>query len=483
MYSFDLDKESHIPLYMQVYENIKDIIEKDLPKDDKLPSIRKLAKDLGVNNVTIVTAYKLLEQNGYVYSLKGSGTYIKRIIHPTDMPYLEDENIDLLVSGILPLKKNTINFATISPRDDLFPVEEFKDSLIEVLNRDKGKAFLYPEVNGYKQLRTSIAKFLEENYEIISDEGQILITSGGQQAIDIISKTLIHPGDVVFTENPTYGGGVSSFKSRGAKIIDIPILNGGIGTDQLEHLIRKHKPKFIYIMTNFQNPTTYSYDDKTKKILLELSYKYDFRIIEDDFLTDLYFGDEKKLPLKALDKMDRVILVKSFSKIFMPGVRIGFLNVPKDLTNQIVMAKYTTEISSSGFLQRSFDMYLRQGYWKAHIDNVRGIYSSKYRLMIDELSRLEKYNIEYTRPNGGLSIWVKLPESISSEKLYENCLKDNLLLVPGRLFYMEGDLYENYIRLSFGSVSNDEIVKGISILEKNIKDILDFDDNTYLPLI
>lgn len=483
MFNFPLNKDSDTPLYVQVYQNLSALIQENKIKEERLPSIRTLAKSLAVNNVTIVSAYKLLEQNGYVYSIKGSGTYIKRLPNTEDFSYLEDGDMELMVSGVMPISKDSINFASISPTPDLFPIEEFKQSLVKVLDRDGGLAFLYPEINGYEPLRESISKFLYMNYDFKVSKNQILITSGGQQGLDIISKTLINQGDTIFVENPTYSGAMAAFNSRGAKIISIPMLEDGIDINLLNSYIKKYNPKFLYIMTNYQSPTTYSYSDDKKKELLKLANKHNFYIIEDDFLTDLSFDKDKKTPLKSIDKNDKVIFIKSFSKIFMPGVRIGFLTLPDKLFRDIVKAKHTTDISSSGFLQRSFDEYLRKGYWKNHIDKVKNVYQEKYNIITEELDKLKVYGLDYVPPNGGLSIWIRLPEDIDAVQLYKECNDSNLAIVPGKVFFTDEDIYSNFIRLSFGSVDNEEIIKGIKILENILSGALKSNQNKYLPFI
>lgn len=482
MEKFKLNKDTDIPLYIQLYEKFKILIEGDQLEQEKLPSIRSLAKSLGVNNVTIVSAYKLLEKEGYVYSIKGSGTYIKKLPDET-IHYLEEGDMDLMVSGILPISKNSINFASMSPTSDLFPIEEFKKVLMEVLDRDAGLAFLYPEITGYDPLRDSISKFLKENYNTIVNKEEILITSGGQQGLDIISKTLITPGDCIFVENPTYSGALSSFKSRGAKIIGIPINENGIDIGSLKSYIKKYRPKFLYIMTNYQSPTTYSYSTENKEELLSLSKEHGFYIIEDDFLTDLNFSENKKMPLKSKDRFDQVIFIKSFSKIFMPGVRIGFITLPNKLFKEIIKAKHTTDISSSGYLQRAFDLYLRQGHWKSHIEKIKTVYSEKYKIMTDGLDNLSQYGISYIKPDGGLSIWLKLPNNIDAINLYNECAEKGLAIVPGKVFFVDDSIYSNYIRLSFGAVTNEEMTEGLRILENIVSRPFKDKENNYLPFI
>lgn len=476
-----LDKSIDKPLYIQLYERIKISIEEEKFQSDKLPSIRSLSKSLGVNNVTVVSAYKLLESEGYVYSLKGSGTYIKKSPLEATGPYLEEEDIDLMNSGILHLSEDSINFASVSPTPDLFPIDNFKKTLMGVLDRDGGHAFLYPEVTGYEPLRESISKFLVDNYETRVNKDNILITAGGQQGLDIIAKTLISPGDYILVENPTYSAALSAFKSRGAKIIGVPMLENGIDIDVLKSYINRYRPKFIYIMTNFQSPTTYSYSQYKKEQLIDIVNNNDIYIIEDDFLTDLYFK-EKKTPLKSMDKGDKIIFIKSFSKVFMPGVRIGFVTLPRNIFTKIIKAKHTTDVTSSGYLQRAFDLYLRNGFWNEHIENIRSVYKRKYNLVISLLGGLEKYGISYTKPDGGLSIWLTLPDEIDSLEFYKECNENKVALIPGKIFFVDSN-HSNSIRFSYGAVDDDEIVKGIHIMENIISKYFKDKSKNYMPFV
>ncbi|MDY0236830.1 MAG: PLP-dependent aminotransferase family protein, partial [Gudongella sp.] len=450
--NISLNKSDSIALYMQLYEQIKNLIDLDQLKEDKLPSIRSLSALLSVNNITVINAYKLLEKEDYIYTIKGSGTFIKKTELKEETLLTEDGDMALMLSGIFPFLKNSIDFASASPTPEMFPIELFKQSLIDVLDRDGGSAFLYPEISGFLPLRESISKFLFENYSIEAQSDQILITSGGQQGLDIISKALIDQGDIIFVENPTYPGAYAAFKSRGAKIIGIPLEDDGINIEVLENYAKRYKPKFIYVMPNYQSPTTLCYSEDKKKELLRLSHEYNFYIIEDDFLTDLSFSEDKKIPLKAIDRKDKVVFIKSFSKIFMPGVRIGFMILPKSMFKTIMKAKHSSDISSSGYLQRAFDLYLRNGYWRNHIDNSRKFYEKRYRVMLEELTQLECYGFSFKAPDGGLSIWVKLPSNWDSIRFYEEASKREVALVPGNVFFTEEEPDVHYIRLSFSAV-------------------------------
>ena len=478
-----LDKSKSLPLYLQLYEQIKDLIEEDKLEDNKLPSIRSLSSLLGVNNITVINAYRVLEKEDYIYTIKGSGTFIKKHDLKEETLLTEDGDMALMLSGIFPFLKNSIDFASASPTPEMFPIELFKQALIDVLDRDGGSAFLYPEISGFLPLRESISKFLFDNYSIESQSDQILITSGGQQGLDIISKVLIEQGDTIFVENPTYPGAYAAFKSRGAKIIGIPLEDDGINLEVLESFAKRYKPKFIYVMPNYQSPTTISYSDHKKKELLRIAHEYDFYIIEDDFLTDLSFSEDKKIPLKTLDKKDKVVFIKSFSKIFMPGVRIGFMILPQAMYKTIMKAKHSSDISSSGYLQRAFDLYLRNGYWRNHIEDSREFYKKRYLIMLEELRQLENYGFSFKAPDGGLSIWVRLPPNWDSIRFYEEASKKDVALVPGNVFFTEEEPDEHFIRLSFSAVDEDQIKKGMRLIKEIIVGSNVDEVHKYMPFL
>ena len=297
---------------------------------------------------------------------------------------------------------------------------------------------------------------------------------------------MIEPGDYVFLENPTYSGAVAAFQSRGAKIIGIPILEDGIKIETLKKNIKQYPPKFLYIMPNYQSPTSYSYSNEKKKELIKLANENNFFIIEDDFLSDLTYDGENRFPLKAIDEFDKVIYIKSFSKILMPGLRIGILTAPRKLFRSIIKAKHITDISSSGFIQRAFDLYLRKGFWKEHIYNIKKDYKEKYELMLREANSLKKYGISFKKPGGGLSLWLKLPKELNAYDLYNECMKKDILIVPGKIFFINEENKDiNWIRLSFASLDKNQIKKGFYIINKCIESIkYNKEDRTrYVPLI
>ncbi len=490
--SIQLNRESNKHLYIQLFEAIKDmIINKKIGPNEKLPPIRKLSKLLKVNNVTIVKAYQMLEENNYIYKRVGSGTFVSDINgFERNYEYNKEKDIykdlKLMDSGQIQITDQMINFASATPTADLFPVKDFKNVLVELLDRDGGHAFGYQDSKGYYPLREAIVDYLKP-YHINTSMEKIQIISGAQQGIDIIAKALLNHGDTVIVESPTYTGAIATFKSRGVNIVGVPILKDGIDFNILDENIKRYSPKLIYTMPNFQNPTGYSYDTEAKKRLINLAYKNDIIIIEDDYLSDLNFDTKENVTLKSIDENENVIYIKSFSKIFMPGLRLGFLIVPLSVNNDILIAKHTTDISTSGLIQRAFDLYLKKGIWKDHITYMKEIYSERFKIMIDCLERHFPNEVLFNKPQGGISFWVELPKGVSINELYSEAIKNNIVFIPGNIFY-PSNTDSNYIRLSIAAVYKDSIEKGIITLGKLInkqmmKDGLKNSNNYYRPIL
>jgi DNA-binding transcriptional MocR family regulator len=465
-----LNRNDERPLYLQLHEQLKlYIIEGILSEDCKLPAIRSFAEHLGVNSVTVVNAYKLLEDNKLVYKKVGSGTFVMplkdEINLRSDAVTVSDEiEFDMEIG----VDDDIINLSTASPDPKLFPVRDFRKALNEVLERDGGRAFMYHESMGYKPLRESIAEYLP-TYGIKADASDIHVISGAQQGIDIISRVLLTNGDYVFVESPTYNGAVAVFKSRGARIVEIPLLADGPDMKELEMMLKLIKPKFIYVMPNFQNPTGCTYSERKRKYLLLLCRKYDVMAVEDDYMSDLSYLNVAEKPLKGLDNEDRVIYIKSFSKIFMPGLRVGYLIIPSVIKEKVMSMKHITDISTSGLMQRVLDLYFRSGIWSKHLDYMKHEYSVRY---FEAVRAARKYlrGASFTQPYGGLNLWIKLPEGVKSSQLYERCKEKKVLFTPGTVF-IKAAKGEQYIRISFAGAGLEKITEGISIIGQTMEEI------------
>ena len=469
--SIQLNKNHKIALYVQLYDEIREMIMMGkLSHGFLLPPVRKLAKFLEINVGTVMSAYKLLEQNGYIFSRSGSGSYVAELTINEEIENNDvnsEEEFDNLRFNNEHHRGEYIDLAGINPDPDLISIEDFKKVLIEVLDRDKGHAFGYQDSQGFSPLRSAIAQNLKKQSINISKDN-IQVISGAQQGIDIVAKALVEYGDYVFVEKPTYPGAIAAFKSRGAKLVAINLQNDGIDIDDLENKIKKFRPKLMYIMPNIQNPTGYTYSLAKRNRLMGLARYYNVIILEDDYISDLYYRNNKLAPLKALDRDERIIYLKSYSKIFMPGLRLAFLTVPEKFINKFLAVKQHSDIATSGLTQRAFDLYLRKGIWHEHINTIRNIYFERYQFTLQTIKELLPKSVTCEAPDGGLALWLELPTGISAKKVATLAMKEHVLITEGTAFFSR-QAVDKYLRISFALAQQAEIKKGISIIADIVK--------------
>ncbi len=421
--TIELDREKKEHLYLQLFKALEVMIASGrLRPHTKLPPIRKLAEILDVNNVTIVNAYKLLEEGGLVYKKVGSGTFVTPL----------EEHVEEGVSESQGTAE--ISFAVTSPTADLFPVTDFKTVLNEVLDRDKGLAFSYQASWGYSPLRESVVSYLQD-FGVEVEPDVIQVISGAQQGIDIVSKAILNYGDYVLVEAPSYTGAIAAFKMKGANIIEVPMTSDGIHLEAFREAVKRYKPKLFYTMPNLHNPTGYTYSLEKKKAVLEIASENRMWILEDDYASDLYFDNNNCRALKSMDDVDRVIYIKSFSKIYMPGLRLGFMAAPKRLGQELVVAKHVTDISTSGLIQRAFDLYLRKGLWKKQINAMRRIFKERYEAAIEAIDAYLPQECSYHKPEGGLNFWIEMPSSLNADNFAKFAADNGIEIIPGSAFY------------------------------------------------
>lgn len=453
--------------YIQIYKNIKKLIETSkIEEGDKLPSIRKLADYLGVNNVTIVNAYRKLEEEGYAVQKIGSGTYAKR---KNSGRGFRKEYAKVFKNAMDHPKEKYIDFTGEATCVDFFPVDVLKKVIDEVLDRDGAEALVYQETLGYHGLRKSINHFFWQGE--LNDE-DILVVSGAQQGIDIVTKSIVNVNDNVIVEKPTYSGALSVFKWKKANIIEADMLHDGIDIEQLKKVLKRHKIKCFYTMSYLQNPTGISYSLDKKKKILELADIYDFYIIEDDYLSELIYNENLQYKsFKSLDKNDRVIYIKSFSKIFLPGIRLGYLVSPVRFIETMKNSKINTDISTSSLMQRTLDLYIKKGYWKEYINKLNDIYVEKYKFTREKIKNILKDKVAFNEPQGGLSFYLKISDKIKidSISLFYKCKEKNILITPGVLFYKFPHEGKRYFKVSFSQISNEDLEKGLKIIYDVLK--------------
>ncbi len=470
IFRMELDKsETAAPLYQQLADGIARLIaDGHLPANSKLPPIRKLAGQAGVNPATVVTAYKHLESKQMAYSRIGSGTFVSPLPVEQAPEPVANLNIRPYHSGIN--LENAINFANTSLPHEMFPVAAFKRAFDEVLEREKGGAFSYMDIMGHEPLRALLCGYLE-SCGIKTSVENVQIISGAQQGVDLISKAILRFGDVVFVVKPTFYGAAGAFLSRGGKLVEIPLLEDGMDIAALENYLKLYQPKLIYMTAYFQTPTGVSYSLEKKRRLLELAEQYGAYIIEEDDYYDFHYGAEPLVSLKALDYKNRVIYIKSFSKILMPGLRMGLIVLPKKIRQAVMEAKYTTDHSSSGFMQRAMEYYLRENGWETHGAQMRQYGGAKYRRALSAARKYLGGLARYGKPEGGVSLWLELPEGVSAEGFCGKMLEKNVVLTPGSQYEISGE-DDRHVRLSFVGLSDDKIDVGMKRMGDMLREIV-----------
>jgi DNA-binding transcriptional MocR family regulator len=462
--SVQLSRNAAEPLYVQLYNQLLRLIKlRQLAPGYALPPVRKFAAWLDINTGTVVNAYKELEKNGYLHSRRGSGSFV------AEPPQAADQEaaalpLDIHDPEFHMVNQELINMSSISLNPDIISVEQFKQLMIEVLDRDQGHAFGYQDSQGFLPLRESIAAYLARS-TIKARPQDLQIISGAQQGIDIAARALLSHGDYVLTEAPTYPGAIAAFRARGAKLIDIPLLSDGPDMQALEKNLRQFRPRLLYLMPNLQNPTGTSYSREKRARIMGLARFYGSYILEDDYLSELTYGNPPLAPLKALDRNEHVLYIKSFSKIFMPGLRLAFLDMPAKLAPKLLTVKHLTDISTSGLTQRVFDLYLRKGIWQSHIQNLRRIYETQFRFTCRNAQGLLPDTVHCHIPQGGLSLWLGLADQLDATAITEAARQNGLAITDGTDFYPRRQDHR-HIRISFATLHLQEIEAGLRILQK-----------------
>ncbi|AVK48224.1 GntR family transcriptional regulator [Clostridium sp. MF28] len=459
-------KDDDIPKYIQVANYIKSLIDKRKIKEgDKLPTIRELSKKLGVNNVTIVSAYNKLKSEGYAYQKVGSGSYAKRKEVASNFRKEYSNALKKISMGDL---TDVIDFTGETTGEVLFPIDDLKGIINEVLERDGANALLSDNRNGYTNLIYTINKVFWNNK--LNNE-DIIIISGAQQGIDIASKGILNINDNIIVEKPTYVGALSVFKWRKVNLFEVPIDEDGINLNKFEKILQKNEIKCFYTMSYFQNPTGVSYSIEKKKRILDLAEIYDFYIIEDDYLSELIYENSLEyVPFKWLDKNDRVIYIKSFSKIFLPGIRLGYLVAPEVFSETLQNSKHNTDITTSSLMQRALELYISSNKWKKNIKNLNDEYIKRYTHLKTILDSEFKDMLTYNDPKGGLNFYITLKDEfkINTKELFIKLKKKNVYITPGAMFFTSQNDGQDSFRIAFYQTDKEKIEKGMKILKEEL---------------
>ncbi|MFP3299949.1 MAG: PLP-dependent aminotransferase family protein [Thermoplasmatales archaeon] len=360
-----------------------------------------------------------------------------------------------------------ISFGGGLPNPESFPIKEIKEIFNELIETNGKKMLQYGATEGLTSLNLAISKMLKERENIVISKDELIQTTGSQEALYMIGKILANPNDYVFSEAPTYTGTISAFKANFIKMIGINMDNDGIDTNLLEKEIRNKKnAKLIYVIPNFQNPTGITMSLDRRKHLLEIASEYSIPIVEDDPYGPLRYSGKKVPSIKSMDKEGLVIYLGTFSKILAPGFRLGYVAANKEVIEKLNLAKQAVDLASSTISQYIAEAYLSKGYLDRQLPKIIELYRHKRDLMLESMDKYFPRGVEWTRPEGGMFLWVT-KKGANTDALFPKALEKKVAYVVGSAFYPDGDNHES-MRLNFTYSGDNEIVEGIKRLAEVI---------------
>jgi GntR family transcriptional regulator of abcA and norABC len=451
-------------LFKQVYEYVVTRIERgEWKAHDKLPSIRLLAKQFRLNRLTVFRAYQLMKQNGKVYVKEKSGYFVNPGF-PEQAPLAYKASPALSISSRL---KNSMSEIQGIPA-----VYQFSQALIDpnllpnlFLSEYVKKVFdIYPKLmgtystpQGDEELREVLCRYIVRGLRVQLTASELLITTGAQQAIDLVSRTFIRPMDAILVERPTYSAAIDIFRQQGARFLPVDINPDGYDLEYVEMLMKKYKPRIFYMNPTFHNPTGYTVPSVQRKQLVELAERYRCLLIEDDAFHDMYFDGPPPQPLFTYDTEGWVLYIRSFSKYIAPGLRICAVIGHQSVIEPLITAKSLADNGTPLVNQKIFLHYFESERMKQHVEKLRTALQVRRDIMEEELAATDW---KWVSPKGGLNLWLRLPSELSVVELLNESIRQSVSFVPGIICDPIGEM-ESWIRLSYSFINEGQLRDGV----------------------
>lgn len=475
-----LDRQAEQPIYLQIRDRVKRLITSgSLKPGDRLPSVREMAREAQVNKLTVIEAYSGLEADGLVQARPGAGYFVNGVngVMPVPQPasafapaqnviipeevsgfsksyiasiYAQQQAGMVVFSGGFPPACDSGDLPRIARR----AVSEVADSL-----------FNYDLPQGRLTLRQQIAQMLVQRGLMVSAE-QLIVTTGSFQAIALATRYFVEPGDWVIVESPTYHGVLAILENQKARIIGIPMTQAGMNLELLERYLKSHRPKLIYTVSTLQNPTGITTAQAHRQQLLALAQQYDCVVLEDNAYEGLNFVPVPP-PIKAIDQQHSVIYIGTFSKTLIPGLRVGYMVVTGEHYQPLVEQKLLADVHSPTTSQAIVSEYLASGHYRHRLQHLRTCLLENCNVMLQALAEHFPQEASWTVPQGGLLLWVQLPDLLPLETVCQQVHQQGILVTPGTVFFPDRKGY-NALRLSF-TQSPEAIAWGISVLGRELK--------------
>jgi 2-aminoadipate transaminase len=461
-----LDPASEVPLYRQLFDQLADQIRNGhMDRGERLPATRELAGLLGLNRTTVSAAYELLESEGLISGQVGRGSFVTGgATGALDWSGL------LSPAGASPevWARDTISFAVSRPSRDLFPLDEFRASADAVLTRrDLADILQLGSPAGYEPLRRYLMEEARRQH-LMGPGDDLLITNGCQQAMDLIGRVLLRPGDSVAVEDPIYPGLKNVLTGMGAQLCGVPVGQDGMDPAQLARVLERDRPRFLVVTSNFQNPTGVTLTLPARRALLDAAGRAGVPIIENDAYGELRYSGDALPALKQLDESGGTVLLRSFSKVSFPGLRVGWALGPKRLLDRLRTAKEAADLHTDQLSQAVLLEFAESGQLEAHRTRVLRTGAERLAATLAGCREHLPAGTTWTRPEGGMNVWVRLPAPLDAGELLARAQREGVAYLPGRYFAVSR-LEPGSLRLSFAGLTPEEIGKGLAILGRTIR--------------
>lgn len=481
-----IDKKKKIPLYKQIAEQIQaQITSGEIPGGFPFPSERQLADALGVNRTTVLNAYKELKADGLMASHVGRGTVAVsaengrpgRTGYPKEpiWEYLYSDYVKnhdpFDVNKYLEIanQKDVISFAAGIASFENLPVQAFAGIEKELLSRQK--ELLVSPVAGFSSLRKAISSYMQKR-SCFCQPSEIMVLSGSQQGIDLIARAFLNPGDIVLLEEPSFFPAIQSFRAAGAKMMAVPMEADGMDMDILEQLLSRYRPKFLYTMPTYHNPSGICMSLPKRIRLLEMAAGYGVPVVEDDPYGELYFDGQPLSPLKSMDTNGCVLYLSTFSKTISPGLRLGWICANKKLIQKFCTIRQLMDLHTNCVSQQIVERFLTGGGMADYLSLIRREYEERRNIMTGALSKYAPPGLSWNIPSGGYYLWCTLPDGLSAEVLAPKAAEKGVAILPGMPSYLTGQKGESHIRLNYTFPPKNRIAEGVRILCNGIQELI-----------
>lgn len=455
-----LDPSSEEPLYKQLHGILRDaIVSGRLARGERIPPTRELAGQLGLNRATVSAAYELLEQEGLLRGHVGRGSYVAGEAESAGLKW--DEILPPLGDAVRPAAgAEGISFATARPSEQLFPLDEFRATINEVMDSREAACILQlGSPYGYAPLR----RHLRERSGVVRESDDVLVTNGCQQALDLITRTLVSAGDTVLLEDPVYPGLRNVFQRAAVRAVGVPMGFDGLDMEAVARMLVRERPRLLVVTPNFQNPTGLTMGLAARQALLKAAREARVIVVENDIYGDLRYAGEALPSLKELDATGDVIQLRSFSKIAFPGLRVGWVLGPRAVLARLAEAKQWSDLHTDQLAQAVLWRFAESGRLESHRRRIVEAGVERLRAVLAACEKHLPAGSRFTRPQGGMNLWVRLPEPLDASVLLERAARAGVTYLPGRTFAVSRP-EPGGLRLSFAGLTPENIRAGLSVL-------------------